>query len=106
MKTIDDKKLDQLISESIHRQHIIESINTQVVAEVKKYNRTRKWKNFVHIVAFSFGVPIMLAVMGYCAYRILITADDIMSYALVASVIISAIGMATYSIANFSPNEM
>ena len=64
MKTIDDKKLDQLISESIHRQHIIESINTQVVAEVKKYNRTRKWKNFVHIVAFSFGVPIMLAVMA------------------------------------------
>lgn len=106
MKMIDDKKLDQLISESIHRQHIIESINTQVVAEVKKYNRTRKWKNFVHIVAFSFGVPIMLAVMGYCAYRILITAEGVLSYALVATTIISAIGVASYSIANFSLDDM
>ena len=106
MKTIDDKKLDQLISESIHRQHTFESINTQVLAEVKKYNRTRKWRGIVRIIAFSFGVPTMLAIMGYCAYRILITADDIMSYALVATVIFSAIGMATYSIANFSLNEM
>jgi cytochrome c biogenesis protein CcdA len=106
MKTIDDRQLDQLISDSLQRQHAIESINTQVLAEVKKYNRTRKWRGIVRIVAFSFGVPIMLALMGYCAYRILITADDIMSYALVATVIISAIGMATYSIANFSPNEM
>ncbi|MBQ2424517.1 MAG: hypothetical protein II262_06920 [Alistipes sp.] len=106
MKTIDDRQLDQLISESLQRQHAIESINTQVLAEVKKYNQTRKWRGIVRIVAFSFGVPIMLALMGYCAYRILITADDIMSYALVATVITSAIGMATYSIANFSPNEM
>jgi cytochrome c biogenesis protein CcdA len=106
MKTIDDRQLDQLISDSLQRQHAIESINTQVLAEVKKYNRTRKWRGIVRIVAFSFGVPIMLALMGYCAYRILITADDIMSYALVATVIISAIGMATYSIANFSLNEM
>ena len=106
MKMIDDKQLDGLISDSLQRQHTIESINTQVLAEVKKYNRTRKWRNIVRIVAFSFGVPTMLAVMGYCAYRILVTADDIMSYALVATVIISAIGMATYSIANFSLNEM
>ena len=106
MKMINDRQFDQLISDSLQRQHTIESINTQVLAEVKKYNRTRKWRGIVRIVAFSFGVPTMLAVMGYCAYRILITADDIMSYALVATVIISAIGMATYSIANFSLNEM
>ena len=106
MKTIDDRQFDQLISDSLQRQHTIESINTHVLADVKKYNRTRKWRGVVRIVAFSFGVPIALAIMGYCAYLILVTADDIMSYALVATVIISAIGMATYSIANFSLNEM
>ena len=106
MKTIDDRQLDQLISDSLQRQHAIESINTQVLAEVKKYNRTRKWRGIVRIVAFSFGVPIMLALMGYCAYRIFITAEGVLSYALVATTIISAIGVATYSIANFSPNEM
>ena len=106
MKMIDDKQLDGLISRSLQRQHTIESINTQVLAEVKKYNKTRKWRGIVRIAAFSFGVPTMLAIMGYCAYLILITADDIMSYALVATVIISAIGMTTYSIANFSLNEM
>ena len=103
---INDRQLDQLISDSLQRQHTIESINTQVLAEVKKYNRTRKWRGIVRIAAFSFGVPTMLAIMGYCAYRILVTADDIMSYALVATVIISAIGMATCSIANLSLNEM
>ena len=106
MKMINDRQLDQLISDSLQRQHTIESINTQVLAEVKKYNKTRKWRGIVRIAAFSFGVPIVLAIMGYFAYRILVTADDIMSYALVATVIISAIGMATYSIANFSLNEM
>ena len=106
MKMIDDKQLDQLISRSLQRQHTIESINTQVLAEVKKYNRTRKWRGIVRIAAFSFGVPTMLAIMGYCAYLILITAESAMSYMLVATVIISAIGMATYSIANFSLNEM
>ena len=106
MKMINDRQLDQLISDSLQRQHTIESINTQVLAEVKKYNRTRKWRDIVRIVAFSFGVPTMLAIMGYCAYLILITAESAMSYMLVATVIISAIGMATYSIANFSLNEM
>ena len=106
MKMIDDKQLDGLISRSLQRQHTIESINTQVLAEVKKYNKTRKWRGIVRIAAFSFGVPTMLAIMGYCAYLILITADDIMSYALVATVIISAIGMTTDSLANFSLNEM
>ena len=106
MKMIDDKQLDGLISDSLQRQHTIESINTQVLAEVKKYNRTRKWRGIVRIAAFSFGVPTMLAIMGYCAYLILITAESAMSYMLVATVIISAIGMTTYSIANFSLNEM
>ena len=106
MKTIDDKQLDGLISESLQRQHTIESINTQVLSEIKKYNRASKWRSIVRVVAFSFGVPTMLAVMGYCAYLIFVTADSAMSYALVATTIISAIGVATYSIANFSLNEM
>ena len=42
MKTIDDRQFDQRISDSLQRQHTIESINTKVLADVKKYNRTRK----------------------------------------------------------------
>lgn len=106
MKTINDMQLDQLISRSLQRQHTIESINTQVLAEVKKYNRTRKWRGIVRIVAFSFGVPTMLAVMSYCAYLILITAESAMSYMLVATTIISALFMAIYSVANFSLDEV
>ena len=106
MKRIDDRQLDQLISDSLQRQHTIESINTQVLAEVKKYNRTRRWKSIVRIVAFSFGVPSMMVVMGYCAYLILITAQSAMSYILVATTIISALFMAIYSVANFSLDEV
>ena len=106
MKLIDDKPLDGLISDSLQRQHTIESINTQVLAEVKKYNRTRKWRGIVRIIAFSFGVPTMLAIMGYCAYLILITAESAMSYMLVATTIISALFMAIYSVVNFSLDEV
>lgn len=106
MKMIDDKQLDGLISDSLQRQHTIESINTQVLAEVKKYNRTRKWRGIVRIIAFSFGVPTMLAIMGYCAYLILVTAESAMSYMLVATTIISALFMAIYSVANFSLDEV
>lgn len=106
MKTIDDKQLDGLISESLQRQHTIESINTQVLAEVKRYNRASKWRSIVRIVTFSFGVPTMMAVMGYCAYLILITAESAMSYMLVATTIISALFMAIYSVANFSLDEV
>ena len=106
MKMIDDKQLDGLISDSLQRQHTIESINTQVLAEVKKYNRTRKWRGIVRIIAFSFGVPTMLAIMGYCAYLILITAESAMSYMLVATTIISALFMAIYSVVNFSLDEV
>ena len=42
MKTINDNTLDQLISQSLQRQHSIESINTQVLAAVKRYNRRQK----------------------------------------------------------------
>ena len=63
MRTIDDKQLDELITESLQRQHTFESINSQVLAEVKRYNRVRKWKTILRLVAFAFGVPTMLAVM-------------------------------------------
>lgn len=102
MRTIDDKQLDELIAESLQRQHTLESINSQMLAEVKHYNRVRRWKTILRLVAFAFGVPTMLAVMGYSAYIILITAQSAMSYMLFATTILSALFITIYSVTNFS----
>ncbi|MBQ6584072.1 MAG: hypothetical protein IIX42_02835 [Alistipes sp.] len=106
MKRIDDRQLDLLITQSLQKEHDIKNINAQVLVAVKRYNRVRRWKTVVRTIAFAFGVPTMLAVMGYCAYIISITAESAMSYMLVATTIISALFMAIYSVVNFSLDEM
>ena len=102
MKSINDNTLDQLISQSLQRQHSIESINTQVLAAVKRYNRRQKTIRALRLIGFAFGVPTALAVIGYGIYSILISTDSILSYVAVAVAAISAIVATTHTIANFS----
>lgn len=106
MKTIDDKQLDGLISDSLQRQHTIESINTQVLAEVKRHNRRRIAKQILRLITVAFGVPTMLAVMGYGAYRLVMMSGGAFGYIAAAIAIISAVAMTTYSLAFFSFDEV
>ena len=71
MKRIDDRQLDLLITQSLQKEHDIKNINAQVLVAVKRYNRVRRWKTVVRTIAFAFGVPTMLAVMGSYLSRML-----------------------------------
>lgn len=105
MRTIDDNTLDRLITQSLQREHDIEQINARVLKAAKRHNRIQKAKNVTRLIAISFGVPIILAVMGYGAYRIVMMNNGAFSYIAAAITIISAVTMTTYSLANFSFDE-
>lgn len=105
MRTIDDKALDMLITQSLQKKHDIEQINARVLKAAKRHNRIQKAKNVTRLIAISFGAPIILAVMGYGAYRIVMMNNGAFSYIAAAIAIISAVTMTTYSLANFSFDE-
>ena len=106
MKELNDKELDILISQSLQRQHILERVNCQALAEVKRHNRRRIAKQILHLITVAFGVPTMLAVMGYGAYRLVMMGGGVFGYIAAALAIISAVAMATYSLAIFSFDEV
>ena len=98
MKEINDNELERLISQSLQRQHIIEKVNATTLAQVKRLNRVRKVKKTMRIV--------ILAVMGYGAYNIVRLTEGAMGYIAAAITIISALGVTTHSIVNFSLEEV
>ena len=106
MRTIDDKTLDRLITQSLQKEHDIEQINAFVLKAAKRHNRIQTAKRVIRLVAVAFGAPIMLSIMGYGAYRMVMMDSGVFSYVAAAIAIISAIAMTTYSFANFSLDEM
>lgn len=105
MRTIDDKALDMLITQSLQKKHDIEQINARVLKAAKRHNRIQNIKKIVRLLAVAVGIPTMLAVMGYGAYRVVMMNNGTFSYIAAAITIISAVTMATYSLANFSLDE-
>ena len=105
MRTIDDKALDMLITQSLQKKHDIEQINTRVLKAAKRHNRIQNIKKIVRLLAVAVGIPTMLAVMGYGAYRVVMMNNGAFSYIAAAITIISAVTMVTYSLANFSFDE-
>lgn len=106
MRTIDDKTLDKLITQSLQKEHDIEQINTIVLKAAKRHNRILTAKKIARLVAVAVGMPTMLAIMCYGAYRIVMMGNGVFDYVAAAVAIISAVAMTTYTFANFSLDEM
>lgn len=106
MKELNDTELDALISQSLQRQHIFERVSSQALVEAKQHNRRRIVKHIMRLITVAFGVPTMLAVMGYGAYRLVMMDSGAFSYVAAAIAIISAVAMTIYSLANFSFDEV
>lgn len=106
MKELNDKELDLIIAQTLQRKHIVEKISKTTLIHVKKINRQRRVRHAFRIIGFAFGVPLMLAVMGFGAYSITTITEGVMGYIAAAITVISAVGVATYSITNFSLAKM
>ena len=106
MKEINDNELDLLISQSLQRQHIFERVSAEALDAAKRHNRQRKAKQALRLVGFAFGVPTFLAIMGYGAYSISTMNGGVMGYVAATITVVSALAAATYSVANFSLDEV
>lgn len=60
MEMIDDKLLDNLLQESAHRYDTVSQINANVMKTVSRESRKVKAKTLLRLIAFCFGVPLLL----------------------------------------------
>lgn len=68
MKELNDKELDALIAEMLQRQMIKDVIQVEVMKELRHAKQRSKWNSMLRLVAFSFGLPLLLLVSAYGAY--------------------------------------
>lgn len=103
MRQIDDQLIDTLIAETLDRRRITESINAQVMRDIRRTVRRRALRRWIRIVTFSFGVPLGLTVFGLLLRRYVLTATEGV-LALVCTVIPAAavIYVTWHAVMNFS----
>ncbi len=66
MKNIDDRELDAIIKQSLERKKVLDTINRSVMRQIKREQRIQ----WVRLVAFSFGFPAVMVLLGVIYYTI------------------------------------
>lgn len=74
MKKIDEQQMDLLIASALERRHVVESINKAVMRDIRRAERRRLMRQWLRVVAFSFGLPLVLVLFGFLFCRYVITA--------------------------------
>ncbi len=62
MKDMNDKELDSIITATLAREHTIRELNRTIVSEVSRRSRKKVLRRWGRVVAFSFGLPLLLLV--------------------------------------------
>lgn len=65
---MDDKELDKLITASLERQQTIETLNQVIVKDIRRRARRQQIRRWTRLVAFSFGMPLLLLLFGLGIY--------------------------------------
>ncbi|MCR5078008.1 MAG: cysteine protease [Prevotella sp.] len=68
MKEMNDNELDQLILETLNRKEMLSGISTQVMLTVRRQHRRAAFRRWSRIIAFSFGLPLVVMLMVGAAY--------------------------------------
>lgn len=82
MKEMNDNELDALIKDSFQRQEILDSINQNVMQTVKRQSKSLKIRQWARLLAYCFGIPLVVMGLLGCAYHI---ATEIRSIPVIAS---------------------
>lgn len=79
MKRIDEQQMDLLIASALERQHVVESINKAVMRDIRRTEHHRMAHQWLRVVAFSFGLPLVLVLFGFffCRYVITAAGEDV-----------------------------
>lgn len=93
MTTIDNRQIDALISESLERHEVLESIHREVMAEVRRSARRDSVRRWVRVAAFAFGIPLVMLSFGLGIYMLCAHVDMRQPYMWIG-IALSAIGLA------------
>lgn len=61
---LNDKELDELIMATMERRAMLGALNSNIVKDVRRKARRERFRRWGRIVAFSFGLPLLLLLFG------------------------------------------
>ena len=65
---MNDEQLDRLLRESAERRELLDSIQRQVMGQVRLQARRRRIRLWARVVAFSFVMPLLAIFFGWVVY--------------------------------------
>ena len=77
-----NENIDTLISATLDRQHLVAEINRATLSDLRRTVRRRRLRRWARVVAFSFGLPLVVLACTYLIYRYALPAFDTVDYAL------------------------
>lgn len=95
MKEMKEQEFENLIHETLQREQLLDEVNSQVMCMVKRSARKAKIRGLVHMIAFAFGLPFAVLMMGITCYYLLSLGRQVpmivsVSVAAVSTLILSA----------------
>lgn len=70
-----DEQLDDLILQSLRRQQMVDEINVSVMKQLRRTTRRRSLLRWGRMVAFAFGLPMLLLLFGWLLWSSLCQQD-------------------------------
>lgn len=107
MTEMTDTSLDRLIADTLHRQELLKDLDSLIIADVRRRSRRAWLRRWARIVAFSFGLPLVLLVSLAGAY-VFIKEHGATPFTLSLMVcpVVALIFVSYRSIGDFSPEQV
>lgn len=99
--------LDALIAATLDRQHLVAELNHATLSDLRRAVRRRRLRRWARVVAFSFGLPLMLFVCAYLLYMYVFPAFSASVYALcLIFPLLALLYGLQQAVRNFSPEQV
>ena len=99
--------LDSFIRETLDRRALLADLDRLIIADVRRQARRAWIRRWARIVAFSFGLPLVLFVFFACAYHYIIDyATSSLTIWVMVLPILALIYSTNHALTTFSPEEV
>lgn len=107
MNEMTDNNLDALIRETLDRRQLLADLDRLIITDVRRRERRAWLRRWARVVAFSFGLPLVLLIFFACAY-IIINEHGATSLTLYVMPFptLALFYAARYAVCQFSPDEV
>ena len=107
MTEMTDTSLDRLIADTLNRQELLKDLDSLVIADVCRRTRRAWLRRWARIVAFSFGLPLLLLVSLAGAYLFIKEHGATpFTLSLMVCPVVALIFVSYRSIGDFSPEQV